>query len=83
MKYEPLFNFFVDEPGKRFEIIHDDGDYVTTDSGTGIVHMAPYYGAEDDDLCKKFGIIGVNPISKRLKTLSLLKTRTSTGILII
>ena len=65
LKYEPLFDFFDnDEDPKRFTIIHDDGDYVTTDSGTGIVHMAPFFGAEDDDLCKKFGINGVNPIDE-------------------
>ena len=32
------------------------GDFVTTDSGTGIVHMAPDHGEDDFDLCKSHGI---------------------------
>jgi isoleucyl-tRNA synthetase len=32
------------------------GDYVTLDTGTGIVHSAPAYGLEDYDSCKKHGM---------------------------
>ncbi|MWV28695.1 isoleucine--tRNA ligase [Aurantiacibacter rhizosphaerae] len=32
------------------------GDFVTTDAGTGIVHMAPDHGEDDFDLCKANGI---------------------------
>ncbi len=32
------------------------GDFVTTDAGTGIVHMAPDHGEDDFDLCKAHGI---------------------------
>jgi isoleucyl-tRNA synthetase len=32
------------------------GDFVTTDSGTGLVHMAPDHGEDDFDLCKAHGI---------------------------
>ncbi|MGB7373444.1 isoleucine--tRNA ligase [Pontixanthobacter sp.] len=32
------------------------GDFVTTDSGTGIVHMSPDHGEDDFDLCKANGI---------------------------
>ncbi len=32
------------------------GDFVTTDSGTGLVHMAPDHGEDDYDLCKANGI---------------------------
>jgi len=35
------------------------GDFVTTDSGTGLVHMAPDHGEDDFDLCKQHGI---NPV---------------------
>ena len=35
------------------------GDFVTTDSGTGLVHMAPDHGEDDFDLCKAYGI---NPV---------------------
>lgn len=76
--YKPLFDFYRDKTfglsktqtakgiteAKRFVCIHDDGDYVSTDSGTGIVHFAPSFGAEDADLCQKFDIYGVNPIDE-------------------
>jgi isoleucyl-tRNA synthetase len=32
------------------------GDYVTTDSGTGVVHSAPAYGIEDFQSCKAHGM---------------------------
>ncbi len=32
------------------------GDFVTTDTGTGLVHMAPDHGEDDFDLCKAHGI---------------------------
>jgi len=32
------------------------GEYVTTDSGTGIVHSAPAYGVEDFDSCRRYGM---------------------------
>ncbi|MEQ5788231.1 isoleucine--tRNA ligase [Erythrobacter sp. NFXS35] len=35
------------------------GDFVTTDSGTGLVHMAPDHGEDDFDLCKSAGIAPV------------------------
>jgi isoleucyl-tRNA synthetase len=35
------------------------GDFVTTDSGTGLVHMAPDHGEDDFDLCKANGITPV------------------------
>ncbi|WP_242096341.1 isoleucine--tRNA ligase [Sphingomonas sp. CROZ-RG-20F-R02-07] len=32
------------------------GDFVTTDAGTGLVHMAPDHGEDDFELCKRYGI---------------------------
>ncbi|KLE34383.1 isoleucine--tRNA ligase [Aurantiacibacter luteus] len=32
------------------------GDFVTTDSGTGLVHMAPDHGEDDFELCREYGI---------------------------
>lgn len=37
-------------------------DYVTTDSGTGLVHLAPAFGAEDHAVAKENGLPLVNPI---------------------
>lgn len=41
--------------GKAFEVI--SGDYVTTADGTGIVHIAPNFGADDARVAKNFGIV--------------------------
>ena len=53
-KYEQLLPFVKPE-GKAFEVIH--GDYLTLGDGTGIVHIAPAYG-EDDNIVAKQNDIG-------------------------
>ncbi len=64
LRYRPLFDFFDDgSDPNRFQVIHDDGDYVSLQEGTGIVHFAPFFGAEDAELCAKYDIHGVNPIN--------------------
>ncbi|TAL14906.1 isoleucine--tRNA ligase [Patescibacteria group bacterium] len=50
-KYEPLF----DDRGENAHTIWA-ADYVSTESGTGIVHLAPAYGEEDFLLAKEVGI---------------------------
>ncbi|WP_129663258.1 isoleucine--tRNA ligase [Phytoactinopolyspora endophytica] len=37
-------------------------DYVTTDDGTGLVHQAPAFGADDLRVCKRYGLPVVNPV---------------------
>ena len=37
-------------------------DYVTTEDGTGIVHQSPAFGAEDLQVCRKYGLPVVNPV---------------------
>jgi isoleucyl-tRNA synthetase len=61
LTYTPLFNFFEDKKTQgAFRVIASD--HVTTESGTGIVHMAPAYGEEDYFACAKAGIPLVNPV---------------------
>ncbi|MDB5224702.1 MAG: Isoleucyl-tRNA synthetase, isoleucyl-tRNA synthetase [Candidatus Adlerbacteria bacterium] len=54
-KYTPPFNYFKNEVHKHkthaWKVYA--ADYVTTDSGTGIVHLAPAFGAEDLELAQK------------------------------
>lgn len=57
--YKPLFDFFE---GKENAFMIYDGPHVTTDSGTGIVHLAPY-GAEDNEIFQKVGILSVDVIN--------------------
>jgi isoleucyl-tRNA synthetase len=51
-EYNPPFDFYVGRKNAHKIYL---GDHVTTDSGTGIVHLAPY-GAEDNDIFQKVGI---------------------------
>ena len=44
-KYEPLFDCFKDESANAYYAVN--GDFVTLDDGTGIVHIAPGFGADD------------------------------------
>ena len=48
-RYEPLFNYFMEFSDTAFRVVADD--YVTDDSGTGIVHCAPAFGEEDYRVC--------------------------------
>ncbi|MGV9826229.1 isoleucine--tRNA ligase [Gordonia sp. NPDC003429] len=57
--YTPPFDFFVGHPHAHRVLL---GDYVTTDSGTGIVHLAPAFGEEDMELATANGIDVVQPL---------------------
>ena len=53
--YEPLFPYFADQKSAgAFQVLNDD--YVTTDDGVGLVHIAPAYGEDDFRVCKEAGI---------------------------
>ena len=52
-RYQPLFPFFKDHPNS-FQVI--SSGHVTTDNGTGLVHMAPDFGEDDFEACKSAGI---------------------------
>jgi isoleucyl-tRNA synthetase len=55
LAYVPLWDTFMDakEEG-AFRVVADD--YVSTDSGTGIVHQAPAFGEDDARVCQREGI---------------------------
>jgi len=56
--YERPFDY-VDIPDAHFVVL---ADYVTTDDGTGLVHQAPAFGADDLATCRAYGLPVVNPI---------------------
>lgn len=60
--YKPLFNYFADQPN-AFRVI--SGDFVTTEDGTGVVHMAPGFGEDDQRVCQEAGIDLVVPVDSR------------------
>lgn len=53
--YQPLFPYFKDLKAEgAFKIFEDD--YVTTSDGTGVVHLAPAFGEDDNRVMKKNGL---------------------------
>ncbi|MCQ2311222.1 MAG: isoleucine--tRNA ligase [Paludibacteraceae bacterium] len=67
MEYNQLIPFATpmrgESDGTPFRIIL--GDYVTTDDGTGIVHIAPTFGADDAFVAKKAGVPGMTFLTKK------------------
>ncbi len=66
-KFEPLFNIFPDHKEDAFFVVN--ADFVTMEDGTGIVHIAPGFGADDYEVGKKHDLpvlqaIGTNGIFK-------------------
>ncbi len=59
LEYRPLF---VDRGENAQKVWH--ADYVETEAGTGIVHLAPTYGEEDFELAKKEGFPAVHTIDQ-------------------
>ncbi len=49
----------IDIPGAHYVIL---ADYVTTEDGTGLVHQAPAFGADDLATCRAYGLPVVNPL---------------------
>lgn len=57
---------FVDMESEAFRVI--PGDYVTTEDGTGIVHIAPTFGADDARVARDAGVPGLYLINKKGET---------------
>ncbi|NWH33715.1 SYIC protein, partial [Chloropsis hardwickii] len=55
-KYKPLFDYFIQCKEKGAFTVVVDG-YVKEEEGTGVVHQAPYFGADDYRVCMDFNII--------------------------
>jgi len=67
--YEPLFGFLTDVDvfgtGAAFRVI--EAEHVNTDDGTGVVHMAPAYGEEDQTACEAAGIPTILTVDDRAR----------------
>jgi isoleucyl-tRNA synthetase len=59
LRYVPPFPYFMDSPN-AFRVLA--AEFVTTEDGTGIVHMAPAYGEDDKETGDKAGIVPVTPV---------------------
>lgn len=67
IQYEQLLPFAQPTDGDAFKVIL--GDFVTTEDGTGIVHIAPSFGADDFRVAKQNGIGSLTLVDKRGKFL--------------
>jgi isoleucyl-tRNA synthetase len=63
MRYEQLLPFAQPEEGDAFRVVL--GDFVTTEDGTGIVHIAPSFGADDFKVAKENGIGSLTLVDRR------------------
>ena len=75
LRYKQLFPWVkpVDKVGDTFVVNENGfriipGDYVTTEDGTGIVHIAPTFGADDAAVARAAGIPSLFMINKKLET---------------
>jgi len=59
LEYHPIFDYFVDHPNS-FKILV--GDFISDNEGTGIVHMAPGFGEDDQIICNQNNIELVCPV---------------------
>ncbi len=63
-KYTPPLDVVplsTDRRGQRYVVV--PGSFVTADEGTGLVHMAPAFGADDYALGQQHGLVLVNPVA--------------------
>ena len=65
VRYLPPFPYFMDGDKARnaFQVLA--GDFVTTEDGTGIVHMSPAYGEDDMVTAEAADIVAVTPVDSR------------------
>tara|TARA_Y100001970_G_scaffold100597_1_gene126380 strand:- start:1351 stop:4509 length:3159 start_codon:yes stop_codon:yes gene_type:complete len=59
-KYTPLFDFFTNYDPNAFQII--SGDFIDTEEGTGVVHIAPGFGEDDQRIAAENQIGTLTPV---------------------
>lgn len=64
-KYYPLFDYVKDDVKNGYFVVVDD--YVTTEDGTGIVHIAPAFGEDDYNVSKKYNLSFVQLVDENGK----------------
>ena len=63
VRYLPPFPYFMDSRPNAFQVLA--GDFVTTEDGTGIVHMSPAYGEDDMVTAETADIVAVTPVDSK------------------
>lgn len=65
IRYEQLLPFIQPKDGDSFKVVI--GDFVSTEDGTGIVHLAPSFGADDFRMAKKYELGSLTLVDKEGK----------------
>ena len=65
INYEQLLPYVQPDDGDAFKVLL--GDFVSTEDGTGIVHIAPSFGADDMRVGKKYGMGSLTLVDKQGK----------------
>ncbi|WP_436522757.1 isoleucine--tRNA ligase [Actinoplanes sp. HUAS TT8] len=69
-RYTPLFDYLREPAGENaFQVL--GAEFVTTEDGTGVVHMAPAFGEDDQNACNAAGIPTVVTVDERTRFTSL------------
>ena len=63
IRFEQLLNYALPEEGDPFRVVM--GDFVTTEDGTGIVHIAPSFGADDFRVGRQYGLGSLTLVDKQ------------------
>ncbi|NPA92634.1 MAG: isoleucine--tRNA ligase, partial [Chloroflexi bacterium] len=58
-RYQPLYTFVPPDKPAHFVVL---ADFVTTEDGTGLVHMAPAFGADDMEMARKYDLPVINTV---------------------
>ncbi len=69
-RYKPLFDFLVPQAGPNaYQVL--GADFVTTEDGTGVVHLAPAFGEDDQLACNAAGIPTLVTVDERARFTSM------------
>ena len=63
LRYEQLFQYAKPKKGDAFKVLL--ADFVTTEDGTGIVHLAPSFGSDDNRVAKQNNIGSLTLVNKQ------------------
>ncbi len=66
-RYTPLFDYLVEQVAGTPAFTVLSGDFVATEEGTGVVHMAPAFGEDDQNACTAAGIPTVVTVDEHTK----------------
>src|SRR4051794_18446394 len=72
-KYTPLFDFLVEQAGPHaYQVLA--ADYVSDEDGTGVVHQAPAFGEDDQNVCNAAGIPTIVTVDEHTRFTALVPT---------